>query len=674
MWEKIKENKDFQNENFKSFQEIEDKLIDFLFEYNWGSVVESDEILQFLENSPELKDKKFLEISYLSNKISFKTENNSWKKEKLVFNLETKKFEKELEKNISEIPKLLETSSLLLWAMEEIFLANKTWEIFWEIDEKDILKTDIFDKNWLNLKWKNLRDLQIIYRENQKKLDEIQSTFNSKQLKEFNKQQKKYLEFVAWIWDKYEWWSSFLLETKKNYIKIIDNIIKNSSLTEVFLYISELHQKIDSNDWQSTSVKKSYEMTMKLFSEWIFERLKKENASDKDFVNFSKILTWRGNYKNWKFEWKDIDDDLKNPELATKALHFVFTRKNWMLEKMWIKNLDKSLKNKNISEINKELEKELELAFWKKISAETFYSVLTWFETLNQEKWKKYEELDFDNQTKLWVINRLILSMKTKRLNWVKISENPEDKNSLPKIFEIISKNYLKESEKNIEKFFSSSNPFEKSFWSVKKAEDFWFDWIQKEAYELFVNMNWIWLSTFSDTSVSVWKEFWKIAWIIAISIWAAIMTSWTSLIAQWAVAWAAWSIASWWIYPKWYDSKKEAIIDLTSDVVLWAWTWALWWVATKWAIWKYWKEVLDDTWKVVIKNWQVVKTLGFKQDALLTWADVAILWFPPEFLRQHIVDKIFHNQNLIIESADDDLQKIYENKWIRINNSAIQK
>lgn len=683
MWEKIKENKDFQNENLKDFWKIENELIDILFENNWGSVMETDEILEFLENSPELKNKKFLKFSYSSNKIFFETVDNSWKKEKLIFNLETKKFEKEIEKKLSETPKLLENSSNILSAMDDIFQRNENDEFFWEINEKDVLKTDLYDKNSLKLKWKNLRELQIIFRENQKKLDSIQSSFSPEEKKDFIRQQKKYLEIFSWIGDKYEWWAAYLLETETNFQKIAENIIKNSSITEVLLYMAELHQKIDWNNFQSKTVEKTYKMTMDLFSEWLFQRLKKENAPDSDFVNFSKILTWRGDYKNWKFEDKDIDEELRNPALATEALNFVFTRKWWMFEKMWIKNLDDSLKNKNISDVNKELELELKHIFWQEIKAENFYSspvfswfMWDWFWSLNQFKWKKYEDMDFQNQTKLWVINKIIISLKTKRINKIKISENPNDKNSLNSIMQDIAETYMKQSEKNIEKIFSSDNPFSKSFWKTKTAKDFWLTWIQKEAYDLFVNMNWVWLATLSDSTTYGLKFIWKIGAVVWVSIWAAILTGWTSLVVQWAVAWAAWSASAWWVFWKWYDTKKEALVDTTTDLALWTATWALSWAVSAVAIWaKSWffKEWVKkwisnvkkmEKWKDVIVNWTVIpkKDITLKSSLFLNAVDFWI-WWVTEFFRDKKITEIFHNQNSIVNSKDDDLEKIYKNQ-----------
>jgi len=51
-----------------------------------------------------------------------------------------------------------------------------------------------------------------------------------------------------------------------------------------------IHQKMDQNNWQSISVKKSYKIFIDQLNSLVLNRLKKENAKDEDFVTFSKLL------------------------------------------------------------------------------------------------------------------------------------------------------------------------------------------------------------------------------------------------------------------------------------------------------------------------------------------------------------------------------------------------
>lgn len=626
------------------FWEIKIDIYNFLKD-NYDPLKIND-LLDKMED--ELENKQILKFSYNSPNISFKIKEN-WKEKNIIFNLNEEKFysENELNEKLKEIPKKLEKWWILLSAMEEIFFQNQK-EFFWEINDKDVLKTDIFNKNGLNITWKNLRDLQIIYRENQKELFDL--PLNEKQKKDFLNQQKQYVNMFVWIWDEYEWWATYLLETEKHFNQILDSIVKNSSLTELFTYMAMVHQKMDQNNWQSISVKKSYKIFIDQLNSLVLNRLKKENAKDEDFVTFSKLLIWK---------WSDIDDDLRNSTLATESLMYVFTRKWWWFEKLNIKDLDKSLFWVNVSDKIKELEEEFKKAWIEVQNDMSFILLSIGFWRLSNNKEKNYKDLDFEAQTELSVLNKFIKKFKRKRQSYDRRNKkNILDKNKINwweeirDILKEVSSEYIEESQDEIERLFSSNNIFNKSFWTGKKAEDFWLIWSQKEAYELFVNMNWIWLLNISDTTKSWLKLLWQIWVVLVASVCATIITWWWSLALQWAVAWAVWSWASWIAFPRWYDTKKEAVVDLTSDVIIWTWTWAIWWKLTEPAI----RKVSKLFW-----NWATTKSV-------VTWTDIALLWFVPEFWRIWQIEKKFHWQGLILSPEEyqlspdtDDLALFYQ-------------
>lgn len=626
------------------FWEIKIDIYNFLKD-NYDPLKIND-LLDKMED--ELENKQILKFSYNSPNISFKIKEN-WKEKNIIFNLNEEKFysENELNEKLKEIPKKLEKWWILLSAMEEIFFQNQK-EFFWEINDKDVLKTDIFNKNGLNITWKNLRDLQIIYRENQKELFDL--PLNEKQEKEFLNQQKQYVNMFVWIWDEYEWWATYLLETEKHFNQILDSIVKNSSLTELFTYMAMVHQKMDQNNWQSISVKKSYKIFIDQLNSLVLNRLKKENAKDEDFVTFSKLLIWK---------WSDIDDDLRNSTLATESLMYVFTRKWWWFEKLNIKDLDKSLFWVNVSDKIKELKEEFKKAWIEVQNDMSFILLSIGFWRLSNNKEKNYKDLDFEAQTELSVLNKFIKKFKRKRQSYDRRNKkNILDKNKINwweeirDILKEVSSEYIEESQDEIERLFSSNNIFNKSFWTGKKAEDFWLVWSQKEAYELFVNMNWIWLLNISDTTKSWLKLLWQIWVVLVASVCATIITWWWSLALQWAVAWAVWSWASWIAFPRWYDTKKEAVVDLTSDVIIWTWTWAIWWKLTEPAI----RKVSKLFW-----NWATTKSV-------VTWTDIALLWFIPETLRIWQIEKNFHWQGLILSPEEyqlspdtDDLALFYQ-------------
>lgn len=647
MGKELKENSDnnhYSEKKIEDFWEIRADIYDFLKD-NYDSLKIND-LLDKMED--ELENKQILKFSYNSPNISFKIKEN-WKEKNIIFNLNEEKFYSENESNekLKEIPKKLEKWWILLSAMEEIFTQNQK-EFFWEINDEDVLKTDIFNKNGLNITWKNLRDLQIIYRENQKELFDL--PLNEKQKKDFLNQQKQYVNMFVWIWDEYEWWATYLLETEKHFSQILNNIVKDSSLTELFTYMAMIHQKIDNNNWQSISVKKSYKIFIDQLNSLVLNRLKKENAKDEDFVTFSKLLIWK---------WSDIDDDLRNSTLATESLMYVFTRKWWWFEKLNIKDLDKSLFWVNVSDKINELKEEFKKAWIEVQNDMSFILLSIGFWRLSNNKEKNYKDLDFEAQTELSVLNKFIKKFKRKRQSYDRRNKkNILDKNKINwweeirDILKEVSSEYIEESQDEIERLFSSNNIFNKSFWTGKKAEDFWLAWVQKEAYELFINMNWIWLLNISDTTKSWAKLLWQIWVVLVASVCAAIVTWGWSLALQWAVAWAVWSWASWIAFPRWYDTKKEAVVDLTSDLIIWTWTWAIWWKLTEPAI----RKVSKLFW-----NWVTTKSV-------VTWTDIALLWFIPETWRIWQIEKNFHWQGLILSPEEyqlspdtDDLALFYQ-------------
>ena len=626
------------------FWEIKIDIYNFLKD-NYDPLKIND-LLDKMED--ELENKQILKFSYNSPNISFKIKEKR-KEKNIIFNLNEEKFYSENESNekLKEIPKKLEKWWILLSAMEEIFTQNQK-EFFWEINDEDVLKTDIFNKNGLNITWKNLRDLQIIYRENQKELFDL--PLNEKQKKDFLNQQKQYVNMFVWIWDEYEWWATYLLETEKHFNQILDSIVKNSSLTELFTYMAMIHQKMDQNNWQSISVKKSYKIFIDQLNSFVLNRLKKENAKDEDFVTFSKLLIWK---------WSDIDDDLRNSTLATESLMYVFTRKWWWFEKLNIKDLDKSLFWVNVSDKIKELKEEFKKAWIEVQNDMSFILLSIGFWRLSNNKEKNYKDLDFEAQTELSVLNKFIKKFKRKRQSYdIRSRKKKLDKDKINwweeirDILKEVSSEYIEESQDEIERLFSSNNIFNKSFWTGKKAEDFWLAWVQKEAYELFINMNWIWLLNISDTTKSWAKLLWQIWVVLVASVCAAIVTWGWSLALQWAVAWAVWSWASWIAFPRWYDTKKEAVVDLTSDLIIWTWTWAIWWKLTEPAI----RKVSKLFW-----NWVTTKSV-------VTWTDIALLWFIPETWRIWQIEKNFHWQGLILSPEEyqlspdtDDLALFYQ-------------
>ena len=74
---------------------------------------------------------------------------------------------------------------------------------------------------------------------------------------------------------------------------ITDDMVKHSSNEDVLSELANMHKTIDDNDYQSTTVEKSYKITMDTLHRKIFKKLvkSKDEDIDKSLVTFAKIVT-----------------------------------------------------------------------------------------------------------------------------------------------------------------------------------------------------------------------------------------------------------------------------------------------------------------------------------------------------------------------------------------------
>jgi|GEM_PF-1139083 hypothetical protein len=85
----------------------------------------------------------------------------------------------------------------------------------------------------------------------------------------------------------------FLLETQGDFEKYTDNLVKNSNLTELFVWLVKLHKQIDENNFKSENVENSNRLLLTTLSSKIFEKLKEKNANPQEFLFLAKIITGR---------------------------------------------------------------------------------------------------------------------------------------------------------------------------------------------------------------------------------------------------------------------------------------------------------------------------------------------------------------------------------------------
>ena len=572
----------------------------------------------------------------------------NWKKDKLVFDLENRadifiwniyKIKQLKESQNKKAVKLLERSNNILLAMDEVFSSNeKEW--FWELNEKDILKNYDY---WKDLPWLNLKELQEKFKENFDIVRNLpKQNLNPSIKKDLVRQEKIYLEMIMWVWDKYEGWAKFLVEKTENFKNILADIVNLSDTKDILKYLKQINEIIDNNNYQSTTVEGAYKLLWENINKKILKKLISSNAENKDFVFFAEIITWR--WRNW--ENSDIDDNLRDQDTANEALLYMMNRKKWIIDKLnrnnTIKLEDKEIKNKTPIKVINQVKNDFYEKFWEKYKSKNlFYNQLktAWYEDiLNIDKDLSYNDLTFEQKTKLSVLYRVWEKLKDGKNLWTKTKEFDFIDNEeyvlkeFSWLFNEVALDYRGELIDILEDNFWSNNPFSGEwFWFWKSAKELWLKWVEAEAFNLFQDINWNWLFDLSDTSVEYLKTWWKFVWVIVVAIAVPLIilpTMW--IVAQEAAAWAAASIASMVINPHWYDTKTEAVVDIVSDVTVWTVTWmAGGSLAKSW--WYEWAKLFSKQWR---------------RNAYIFAGNLTFLWLGPEVIRQkYLMDNNFHDK-----------------------------
>lgn len=614
----------------------------------------------------DISNNGYLKIIYLkewnSNEIYFDLLDN-WN----FYKGDLPKIKTEKENNEKNIIKNLEKSDKILEAMDYIFINNKKELFGWELNNNDKLSINKF---WSELNWKNLKDLQINFNQYFEEIDKINIQELPENIKnEILIQKSKYLEMVMGIWDKYEWAAKYLRVTEKWFNNITSSLISDYSIKEWLILLKDFHRKIDDNNYQSTSVEKSYKYTMETLHYLLLEKLKSENSSDIDFLNYAKIITWRWNLISTNdIDWEDsdIDDNLRDQEKANDAILYIMNRKWWIIEKINTnksnKLIDEKVEKKSPSKIVNDLRNAYNFSFWnenKIINSFDNTLISCWYWDIFNLWDKKYSDLNISEKTKISVLYRVLEKLRKWKniFDQVKefdITDNSKfSQNEFSLLFKEVAKDYVEDSINKTDIFWSEEN----FFW--ERAKEYWFKWIDAEIFELFQDINWVWLLDFSDNTIEWLKATWKFAWVIAVAIAVPflILPS-ATIIAQGAAAWAAASVASMAINPKWYDTVWEAMVDISSDIVLWWFTWALWWALAGW-IWLNWQKFfatkmwIDGNIWNFIWRWFWVESSEFlsKEWLKVAWVfalDLLFLWLIPEASRMIYLDSIFHNTKVI--------------------------
>jgi len=368
----------------------------------------------------------------------------------------------------------------------------------------------------------------------------------------FNGKKQAYLRIVVGIGDQFEWSAGALKETEglNHALEIATWMFAKMTPKEALQYLKDIHAQIDENNWQSDSVKHSYGTFTKKLHELAYAKCKSLSRNERKArsLELAKIITGRGN---------DIDDDYRDPELAESILVELMNGKEWVFEKI--------LQAEKIEIVDDTLAgspTEIVARFANiDIQGHNFLDMIGFSDVRNITG--EYKNLSPEQKIKVSTLSRVLLEIqKNPKLDVVQALQEITVKTA-SELYEPLC-DILGQDWHDI---------------IGKKSSDYGLSGIDGEIFDVYQNINGAWLFSLADTTVWNLKAVGKMGAVIALSIAAGIAVAAASpVIVSWIVAsaivtgiavWVTAAVSSNIIYQNGYDTKKEAVIDVGSDVLI---------------------------------------------------------------------------------------------------------
>lgn len=574
----------------------------------------------------------------------------------------------------------------ILEAMENVFSQNAT-EWFGELNNSDIVQTDIFDTKWLVLKGKNIKELQELAQEKIIELKLLRLRVFDENIPQdifIRENFETYLWYVTGIGlgksqntaNHYEGGAKLFEVSREEVNFLIEEMLENTpSDMDILIKLSKIHISIDNNNYQNSSVEKKYKYFCDTINLKLFQRMKTNKATPEEFLAFARFVSGRSFVIHGeKYGW-EMDSRLYNPELANTALLEAMIHTG-IIERMnsQLQITDSLVGKKSPSDIYKIATKYISESITgndgKKVAGNQLLQDLK-FDDL-KENTSSYQDLSYEDKVRTSVLARFVEKIKPKRRRTRDINKeyyhSQYTVKDLPNIFQEISKDAVSE----ITGAFSNSTDWTwketMSKWLLfadgTTAQDLWFTAGSTEAqmYDTYKDINGSGgIFEWSDTSQEYLKDgamMWAIVtgamitgtiiiatlpiagatlWWVS---WALLFTTATNnVLIQWGIYGVSASMTSWGIDyavgdAKWYHSILEAWTNIGTDLLVWWATWVFWWYLVS----KYWVE------------WAKTLSAGSARNKWIFAGDLVFLGIGPEAGRMYIMDQVFHWENIFTE------------------------
>ncbi|NDK10082.1 hypothetical protein GW846_04830 [Candidatus Gracilibacteria bacterium] len=225
-------------------------------------------------------------------------------------------------------------------AIESIYDDNDSIIFDGEIDENDRVNDGEYEG-------KTLLELHALLKPESQKLNNVYNILGeTKKKTDFL---RKEIELLGGIGDKYEG-GARIFSLKEGDIQLkVEELIAGLSTEEIFLEIRQFNEKINGNWRKSDMVRQINAKVMSVLYQQTFDRLKKENRSNGDFIQFVEIITGRLKVEKKYTSQKDgyttdlsenisFDNSMASYDVASKALLYIMYKKEGVFEKILQEN------------------------------------------------------------------------------------------------------------------------------------------------------------------------------------------------------------------------------------------------------------------------------------------------------------------------------------------------
>jgi len=257
-----------------------------------------------------------------------------------ILNIELKDIQKSIAETIlphDQKKKSEEKIEKLLLAIKSIYQDND-W-ILWdrEINDDDKVKSTNFDIHGMSLEGLSLSSLRKLIEQEKWNLFQIYKVTWETEAKQ--KLLKEEINLFAGVWGLYEWGARYFSLSESEINRKVSGLLSTMSNTsEIFEYIKKINKYIRKNRKKSDMVTQVNGKLIQSLYRKTYERLKNENAPNKDFIECCKIMTWRwkssGEKNGFAYENLTMEESFKDYQLGNEIIIHLMMKKWWVFDNM----------------------------------------------------------------------------------------------------------------------------------------------------------------------------------------------------------------------------------------------------------------------------------------------------------------------------------------------------